>query len=219
MVTDFCEMVLNTRFLSDGMPVICFKASLVLSPFASCLLGGLNRGKEPIPGTILLFQFFDLKFEINFNSFKQKIYLLIGSKGYSQSWRSFWKKGTSEGKEFGATLRTYKHDIASPGQPEGWVSLCHFQVCIPMFKAQILGGFWSAWFGKKKNLCTHIYTFSFSFFFSFCGCTHSIQKLLGPGSNLSHVCSLCHSCGNAKSLTLSTRQGLNQQSHGDKLDH
>lgn len=85
MVTDFCEMVLNTRFLSDGMPVICFKASLVLSPFVSCLLGGLNRGKEPIPGTILLFQFFDLKFEINFNSFKQKIYLLIGSKGYSQS--------------------------------------------------------------------------------------------------------------------------------------
>ena len=34
--------------------------------------------------------------------------------------------------------------------------------------------------------------------------THGIWKFLGQGSNLSHSCKLCQSCGNAGSLTYCT---------------
>ena len=36
---------------------------------------------------------------------------------------------------------------------------------------------------------------------------HDIQTFSGPGSNLSHSGSLCHSCGNAESLTHYDRTG------------
>ena len=35
----------------------------------------------------------------------------------------------------------------------------------------------------------------------FLGHPCAIQKFLGQGLNLSHSCDLCHSCGNARSLT------------------
>ena len=46
------------------------------------------------------------------------------------------------------------------------------------------------------------------FFFFFNGWVCGIWKFLGPGSNLSHSCSLHHSCGSVGSLTLCAGLGI-----------
>lgn len=43
---------------------------------------------------------------------------------------------------------------------------------------------------------------------SFFSCTLSIWKFWGQGSNLSHICNLCYSCGDARSLTLCANLGI-----------
>ena len=48
--------------------------------------------------------------------------------------------------------------------------------------------------------------FFLSVFFFFCH-THGLWKFLGQGLNLSHSCNLCHSFGNARSLTLCATVG------------
>ena len=47
-----------------------------------------------------------------------------------------------------------------------------------------------------------------SVFSLFCGHIRSIWKLSGQGLNLSHTCHLCHSRGNAGSLTHCSRLGV-----------
>ena len=50
--------------------------------------------------------------------------------------------------------------------------------------------------------------FIFLFFISLFGCTCSIWKFLGQGSNPSRICDLCDSCSNSGPLTHCARSGI-----------
>ena len=56
--------------------------------------------------------------------------------------------------------------------------------------------------------CWINYKHSMEFLFVFYGRTHGIWKFLDQGLNPSHSCDLCHSCGDAGSLTHCTRRRI-----------
>ena len=56
-------------------------------------------------------------------------------------------------------------------------------------------------------------------YFSFFSCTHSMWKFLGQRANLSCFCDLCHSHGNAVSLSHCAGLGIEQQHHREEPDH
>ena len=51
------------------------------------------------------------------------------------------------------------------------------------------------------------------------GCTHGIWKFLGEGLNLSRICNLFHSCGNARSLTHCAGLGIKPATTETLPDH
>ena len=81
--------------------------------------------------------------------------------------------------------------------------------CAPQWRPLIL----LSW-GSQYVLCCvrsslrNSVTLGKSFNFGGGGCTHGIWKFLGQGSNPGCSCDLCHSCGNAISLTCCTRVGI-----------
>ena len=63
----------------------------------------------------------------------------------------------------------------------------------------------------KYNTCGGFFffwLFPYIFFVCFNGCIHGIWKFLGQELNPSHSCNLCHSCGNARSLTPCAGPGI-----------
>ena len=83
----------------------------------------------------------------------------------------------------------------------------------PLFAQQTEKAFYIPFFSSKFTLYgiydnTHTHSLSTSkqlhCSFFFFGLTCGIWKFLGQRLNLSHICGLCHSCGNARALTCFT---------------
>ena len=58
-----------------------------------------------------------------------------------------------------------------------------------------------------------LYSFSFCLLVGWFGCTHGVCKFPGQGLNLSCSWDLCHSCGNARSLTHCAGRGIEPVIH------
>lgn len=146
--SNFHEIILDTRFLSDGM--LCYLLEGIFNSLTLSLSpSSLENRKEIVPDITL-----GLKAtEINFDSFKQKIYLSIGLKDSSLGWRKCGRVGLLRAQEYGATLRPWEAGtVRQPlwgNQKDEWGS-DRFQFCISMFEVWILGSLWSACFEKTS---------------------------------------------------------------------
>ena len=94
-------------------------------------------------------------------------------------------------------------------QPTVYALFCTF---LPSF---VICGLFDSSLSDMYEVTSHFSFFLFVFFFSFFfGSTHGIWKVPGQGLNLSCSCDLCHSCGNARSLTNCISPGVCVHSQG-----